>query len=113
MYGASLLAVVMLSGTCDHRIVVSGRDCAEHGLVTTSARRPRGDTQPTRAERQQPQWLAPTPAQSLPAAVVQRPVTQGDNPAQRPTVVFDLGVPAGPRCDGKCPSNLLRRWKRR
>mgnify|MGYP006912887960 CR=1 FL=1 len=112
MYGVSFLAVVMLSGTCDHRIVVAGRDCAEHGLVIPSARRPRGDTPPTRAERQQPQWVAPTPAQPLPAAVVQRPVTRRNNPAQRPTVVFELGVPAGSCCDGKCPSNLLWRWRR-
>ena len=37
MYGTCLLMMLMLSNTCDHRIVVADRDCGEFCLVISEA----------------------------------------------------------------------------
>jgi hypothetical protein len=113
MYGTGLLMLLMLSNTCEHRIVVTGRDCEGFRLVTPAGRRPCDGPQVTDRERPPARQVAPTPAQSLAAAPVQHPVPQPDKPTQLPAAVFLETVPAGTCSDGKCSSSVFRRWRRR
>lgn len=113
MYSTCLLMLLVLSNTCDHRFVVAGRDCVGFRLVTPAGRRPCEGSQVTDSDRQPARQVAPTPAQSLPAAPVQDPVPQPDKPAQLPAAVFLETVPSGACSDGKCSSSVFRRWRRR